>query len=63
VTYAVISANADKATIDGSTFSATKIGDYTIRATKAATGFYNEVTAEFTVTVEKRANTMAAAAA
>lgn len=63
VTYAVISANADKATIDGSTFSATEIGDYTIRATKAATGFYNEVTAEFTVTVEKRANTMATVAA
>ena len=63
VTYAVISANADKATIDGSTFSATEIGDYTIRATKSETDYYNEVTAEFTVTVEKRANTMATAAA
>jgi hypothetical protein len=63
VTYAVISANADKATIDGSTFSATEIGDYTIRATKAATGFYNEAKAEYTVSVTKRANTMATAAA
>lgn len=63
VTYAVISANADKATIDGSTFSATEIGDYTIRATKAETGYYNVVTAEFTVTVEKRVNTLATAAA
>ena len=63
VTYAVISANADKATIDGSTFSATEIGDYTIRATKAATDYYNEATADFTVSVTKRANTMATAAA
>ncbi len=63
VTYVVISANADKATIDGSTFSATEIGDYTIRATKAETGYYNVVTAEFTVTVEKRVNTLATAAA
>ena len=58
VTYAVISANADKATIDGSTFSATEIGDYTIRATKAETDYYNEVTDEFVVSVSKRANTM-----
>ena len=63
VTYAVISANAGKATIAGSTFSATEIGDYTIRATKAATDYYNEVTADFTVSVTKRANTMATAAA
>ena len=63
VTYAVISANADKATIDGSTFSATEIGDYTIRATKAATDYYNEAKVEFTVSVTKRANTMATAAA
>ena len=63
VTYAVISANADKATIDGSTFSATEIGDYTIRATKSETGFYNEAMADFTVSVTKRANTMATAAA
>ena len=63
VTYAVISANADKATIDGSTFSATEIGDYTIRATKAATDYYNAATADFTVSVTKRANTMATAAA
>ena len=63
VTYAVISTNASKATINGSTFSATEIGDYTIRATKAVTGYYNVVTAEFTVTVEKRANTLATAAA
>lgn len=61
VTYAVISANADKATIDGSTFSATEIGDYTIRATKAQTDYYNVVTKDFTVTVEKRANTLVTA--
>lgn len=61
VTYAVISANADKATIDGSTFSATEIGDYTIRATKAETGFYNKATADFTVSVTKRANTLVTA--
>lgn len=61
VTYAVISANADKATIDGSTFSATEIGDYTIRATKAQTDYYSKATAEFTVTVGKRANTLVTA--
>ncbi len=59
VTYAVISANADKATIDGNNvFSATEIGEYTIRATKARTAYYNEVTDDFTVTVGKRANTL-----
>ena len=58
VTYAVISANAGKATIEGSTFSATEIGEYIIRATKAATDYYNVVTADFTVTVTKRENTL-----
>ncbi len=60
VTYAVISANADKATIVGGTnvFSATEIGDYRIRATKAQTDYYDEVTTDFTVTVGKRTNTL-----
>ena len=58
VSYAVISTNASKATINGSTFSATEIGEYTIRATKAQTLYYNEITAEFKVTVTKRANTL-----
>jgi len=58
VTYAVISENKDNATLSGSTFSADVCDTYTIRATKAETDYYNEVTAEFTVTVEKRANTL-----
>ncbi len=62
VTYEVISANKEHATISGSTFSATVCGTYTIRATKAQTAYYNQVTADFTVTVEKRANTLATAA-
>ena len=59
VTYEVISENKANATIvEGNIFSATVIGDYTIRATKAQTDYYNEVTDEFVVTVSKRANTM-----
>ena len=59
VTYEVISANKANATIgEGNVFSATVIGDYTIRATKAGTDYYNEITDEFKVTVSKRANTM-----
>jgi len=61
VTYKVISANASNATINGNIFSATAIGDYTIRATKAQTDYYNAVTDEFVVKVNKRANTMAIA--
>ena len=62
VTYEVISANKANATIgEDNVFSATVIGDYTIRATKAETGFYNEATADFTVSVTKRANTMVTA--
>ncbi len=62
VTYEVISANKEKATIsDVTTFSATEIGDYTIRATKAQTDYYNVATAEFTVTVAMRPNTMVTA--
>lgn len=61
VTYEVISANSNKATISGSTFSATVCGTYTIRATKAATAYYNAATADFTVTVGKRANTLVTA--
>lgn len=59
VTYEVISDNKAKATIAaGNIFSATAIGEYTIRATKAQTDYYNAVTADFTVTVGKRANTL-----
>ena len=59
ITYEVISENNANANIaTGNIFSATAIGDYTIRATKAQTDYYNEVTDEFTVTVSKRANTM-----
>ena len=62
VTYEVISANKANATIgEGNVFSATVIGDYTIRATKSETGFYNEATADFMVSVTKRANTMVTA--
>ncbi len=61
VTYKVISANASNATINGNIFSATAIGDYTIRATKAQTDYYNATTADFTVTVGKRGNTITTA--
>lgn len=61
VTYEVISGNKANATIGaGNVFSATVCDTYTIRATKAKTDYYNEVTDEFTVTVTKRANTMVA---
>ena len=63
VTYEVISANKATANIaTGNIFSATAIGDYTIRATKAETDYYEEVTDDFVVTVSKRANTMTIAA-
>jgi len=59
ITYEVISENKANANIaTGNIFSATAIGDYTIRATKAQTDYYNEVTDEFVVSVSKRANTM-----
>ena len=59
VTYEVISSNKANATIgEGNIFSATVCGTYTIRATKAETNWYNVVTKEFTVTVEKRGNTL-----
>ena len=59
VSYAVVSENAGNATIGlGNVFSATAVGDYTIRATKAQTDYYSEATADFTVTVGKRANTL-----
>ncbi len=62
VTYEVISENKANASIgEGNIFSATVIGDYTIRATKAGTDYYNEKTADFKVTVEKRANTLVTA--
>ena len=64
VSYEVISDNNANATIGaGNVFSATVCGDYTIRATKAETGYYNVVTKDFTVTVEKRGNTLATTAA
>ena len=45
ITYEVISENNANANIaTGNIFSATAIGDYTIRATKAQTDYYNEVT-------------------
>ena len=59
VSYAVVSENAGNATIGlGNVFSATAVGDYTIRATKAETDYYAEATVDFTVTVGKRANTL-----
>lgn len=62
VSYEVISAQkTDKANAtigEGNVFSATVCDTYTIRATKAQTDYYNEVTADFTVTVGKRANTL-----
>ena len=59
VTYEVISDNkANAAIADGNIFSATAIGDYTIRATKAETDYYNVATDDFVVKVSKRANTM-----
>lgn len=62
VSYAVVSENAENATIGvGNVFSATATGEYTIRATKAETDYYAEATADFTVTVDKRANTLAIA--
>ncbi len=62
VTYEVISDNkANAAIADGNIFSATAIGDYTIRATKAQTDYYNATTADFTVIVGKRGNTITTA--
>ena len=62
VSYEVISENKENATIaTGNIFSATLLGEYTIRATKAQTDYYEQATAEFTVTVGKRANTLAVA--
>ncbi len=58
VTYEVISDNKANATIDGSTFSATVCGTYTIRATKVLTDYYNQATDDFTVTVKQRKNTL-----
>lgn len=59
ITYEVISENKANADIAaGNIFSARVIGDYRIRATKAQTDWYNEITDEFVVTVSKRANTM-----
>lgn len=59
VTYEVISANKATANIaTGNIFSATAIGEYTIRATKAETDYYEAATDEFVVSVSKRANTM-----
>ena len=59
VTYEVISANKTTANIaTGNIFSATAIGDYTIRATKAKTDYYEAATDEFVVSVSRRANTM-----
>lgn len=46
--YEVISGNAD---VQANIFTATELGEYIIRATKAETGFYTEATDEFTVTV------------
>ena len=64
VTFEVISTNKSNATIgEGNIFSATVCGTYTVRATKAQTEYYNRVTADFTVTVSKRANTLATTAA
>lgn len=60
VSYAVVSENKDNATIGvGNIFSATAVGEYTIRATKAETDYYAAATTDFTVTVSKRANTLA----
>ena len=64
VSYAVISENKGNATIGvGNIFSATQTGEYTIRATKAQTDYYAEATTDFTVTVGKRANTLAVSGA
>ncbi len=60
VSYAVISDNKTNATIgEGNIFSATAVGEYTIRATKAETDYYAQATSDFTVTVGMRANTLA----
>ncbi|MBQ6791251.1 MAG: hypothetical protein IJP76_07435 [Paludibacteraceae bacterium] len=63
VSYEVISENSAKATISGTIFSATAAGEYKVRATKAATNYYNAATDEFTVTVNARANTLDIASA
>lgn len=51
LSFEVISANKEHATLDENNFSADALGDYTIRATKAETDFYTSATAEFTVSV------------
>ncbi len=62
VSYEVISENKANANIaEGNIFSATEVGTYTIRATKAQTGYYSQVTADFTVAVGIRANTLTTA--
>ena len=63
VTFEVISSNSANATISGTIFSAAAEGTYTIRATKAATNYYNAATAEFTVTANARTNNLSIAGA
>lgn len=53
LSYKVVSANKNDATISGSSFSATECGDYTVRAVSTQTDQYLKDSVEFTVTVNK----------
>lgn len=60
VSFEVISANKTNASIDENhVFSATATGNYTVRATKAQTDWYEQATADFTITVEHLIPTLA----
>lgn len=60
VSFALTGDNAAYATISNEKiFSATAGGTYTLLATKAQTDYYEQATASFTVTVTRRANTLA----
>ena len=63
VSFEVISDNAANATISGTIFSAAVSGIYTIRATQAATSYYNAATAEFSVEAIVRTNSLGIASA
>lgn len=63
VTFEVISAqnnnaNVSSTNITNNVFTATVCDTYTVRATKAATSHYNGQTADFTVEVKKRLNSL-----
>ena len=58
VSYQIVSENSADAEITNETFIAHKAGSYTIQATKAQDDQYNEATTTFTVSVNKKNQTL-----